>query len=234
MKRPTKFAMIGAGGIGCALAPMLCREGHLVIIDADKYEPGNVTRQFPALTSTENKAKTLAELIQQQTLNKVDWIDSYLRDALLTGREEWRGVDMIVGGVDNNASRRIIVEVAECLDIPAILAGNEHEHGEAHLYIPGHYNPFDHFSFPETEPVPWGCNTDKALEEHPQTAIANILAAGCTMHLLLSYLKVSNPLNAIVYSRNDALSSTYKRAKDMLASAGAEPQTCASTQDANT
>ena len=230
MQKPTKFAIIGAGGIGCVLAPLLAREGHVVIIDADKYEPKNVTRQFPALTSTENKAKILAGLVTPQTLNKVEWIDSYLRDILLTSRPEWSGVDMIVSGVDNNASRRIVVEVAEALGLPAILAGNEHEHGEAHLYLPEVYNPFDHFTFPENEPVPWGCNTDSMLEAHPQTAIANILAGGCAMHLLLSYLKVENPLNAVVYSRNDALSSTYKRAKDLIAQQAQPAQAVASTQ----
>ena len=127
-------------------------------------------------------------------------------------------MDMIVGCVDNNASRGAIVRVADCMNIPAILAGNEHEHGEAHLFIPGVYDPFDYFEFPENEPTPWGCNTEKTLTEHPQTSIANILAAGCAMHLLLSWFKTQLPQNCVVYSRHDVFTSSSSRAKDLLAS----------------
>ena len=219
MKRPSKYAIIGAGGIGCNLAQMLCREGDIVIIDKDNYEPDNAARQFPALHSTENKAMVLAEWCRKQTLNKVEHINDYLKNTFIRNHPEFDGVDMLIGCVDNNASRGAIIKVAECMEIPAILAGNEHEHGEAHLFIPEIYNPFDHFEFQNGEPPPWGCNTEKTLSEFPQTAIANIMAAGCAMHILLSWFKVNEPRNCIVYSRNDALSSTYKRAKDLLATA---------------
>ena len=133
MKHPTKIALIGAGGIGCHLAPILARMADLVIVDADSYEPKNVTRQFPALKHAGNKAQILSELVGEHTLNKVGFIDGYLKDITITNHPQWAGVDFIIAGVDNNASREIICEVAEMLELPAILAGNEHEHGEAHL-----------------------------------------------------------------------------------------------------
>lgn len=211
-----KCGLVGAGGIGCFLAPMLCRLMDVVIIDADNYEPHNSTRQFPALTSVGNKAKVLSEHISPTTLNRVSFIESFLKGLVIKNEPEWEGVDIIFGGVDNNKSRQIIVDVADALQIPAIIAGNEHEHGEAHLFLPGVYDPFDFHEFPETEPTPWSCNSDKNLEENPQTPIANILAASSAMHLLLSLQKVNNPQNALAYSRSDALSSTSVRVKDYL------------------
>ncbi len=186
----------------------------VVIIDGDNYEVGNVDRQFPALTSTGNKAQVLSEMLNPHTLQNVTYIDTFLQDALITNRPEWAGVEMIFGAVDNNKSRRIIIELADMLEIPAILAGNEHEHGEAHMFIHGVHNPLDHFDFPENEPAPWSCNSDKNLDENPQTPIANFLAAGAAAHILLSWNRVTTPRNAVVYSRTDALFNVSKRARD--------------------
>lgn len=220
MQPPRKFAIVGAGGIACYLAPMLAKLGSVVLIDADNYEPHNSSRQFPALKSTGNKARVLAELIQPQTIFSVEAIPKYVEDAAIVNEKEWEGVDMIIGAVDNNKSRHILFDLGDAFGIPVICGGNEHAHGEAHMLLSGHYYPQDHFEFPRNEPAPFDCNSDKVLEEHPQTAIANCLAAGAVMHLLLSYQSVENPLNAVVYSRLDTLSSTYSRARDLMAAKG--------------
>jgi len=219
MKRPSKIAIIGAGGITCHLAPSLSRLCHCLIIDGDKYEPGNVERQFPAMISVENKAKALSEMLQPNTLMKMEWLGEFAMDTSILEREEWKGVEMIFGCVDNNASRRIVIDLASVIGCPAVIAGNKHVHGEAHLYIPMIYDPFDHFEFPDTEPTPWSCNSDKNIEENPQTPMANAMASAAAMHILLSWEYVSNPLNCIVHSRLDSLSSSYARCKDILAAA---------------
>lgn len=217
MKTPTKIMLVGAGGIGCNLAPILSRNHDLVIVDGDIYEPKNVTRQFPALLHAGNKAEVLAGMVDIHTLQNVWHIPEYLKNGMITNHENWSGTDFLVTGVDNNESRRICIALAEEMEIPCILAGNSHEHGEAHLFIPGIHNPLEHFPFSmEEEQSPWACNTDEVIEEFPQTPVANFLAAGCAMHLLLSWAKVQNPRNCIVYSRSDALSSTFKRAKEFV------------------
>jgi molybdopterin/thiamine biosynthesis adenylyltransferase len=216
MNSPTKFAIVGAGGIGCAIAPLLSRLGSIVIIDADSYEPKNVERQFPALTSTENKASALASLLQPHTLQSVQFIPSYMKGIEIANSPEWEGVDCLIGAVDNNESRAIIAELSWGLEIPAILAGNAHEHGEAHLVIPNRYSPLDHFEFPIIpHTAPWGCNADSVVEEHPQTPLANALAAAAAMHILLSWRKASKVDNVIVYSRLDPFSGVVKRLRDM-------------------
>ncbi len=220
MKPPTKICLIGGGGIGCCLAPILSRMFPLVIVDEDTYEPANVQRQFPALLHAGNKAEILSGMIQSNTLHKIEFIPEFMKDAMITNHDAWKGVDFIVSGVDNNASRHIIAQLATDLEIPCILAGNSHEHGEAHLLIPGTYHPMDHYEFGDDgEKVPWGCNTDQNLDEFPQTPFSNFLAAGCAIHLLLSWQRVTNPLNCVVYSRNDALCSSYSRVKDLLQAA---------------
>lgn len=223
MNRPTKIAIIGGGGIACALLPALSRLADTVIVDGDNYEPENSSRQFPALHSRANKAAALMELLQPNTLHRIDAIGEYLKDGRVASYEDWRGTEMVVGAVDNTASRRIIVELCSDLEIPAILGGNEHAMGEAHLFIPEIYNPFDHFDFSDSAPTPWACNSDKQIELEPQTPLANFMAASAIMHLLLSWESASKPENAVAHTRLDVFSSTSSRVKNILA-ANLQPQ----------
>lgn len=211
-----KAAIIGCGGIAVNLAPALSRIMDVVLVDGDKYEPKNVTRQFPALHSTENKAKVLASMIGENTLMEVECIELFVKDGQIVNEDAWKGVDLIIGCVDNNASRLILLDLADEFRTVCILGGNEHEDGEAHCFIPGIYNPMDHFEFPHGEKTPWACNSDKNIEENPQTPLANIMAASAIFHILLSLQKVKKPENAVVHSRLEPLSSTYARAKDLL------------------
>ena len=221
MKPPLKIAIIGCGGIACHLVPALSRQSELVLVDGDSYEEANIPRQFAAMHSTGNKAEALMELCQPHTTLQIQAIPEFLRDARVTVDPAWKGVDLIIGAVDNNRSRELIIELARDLEIPAILAGNEHEHGEAHLFVPNVYNPFDHFDFGKGEPPPWACNHAKTLEEFPQTAVANILAAGAVHHLLLAWGHVSNPLNAVAHSRTEPLANSSSRIRELLAAAKA-------------
>jgi molybdopterin/thiamine biosynthesis adenylyltransferase len=216
MNQITKVAVVGCGGIAVNLVPALSRLYDIVLIDGDKYEPKNVERQFPALHSTDNKAKVLAEMIKPNTLKAVGYIEGFVKDSLITNCPEWSGVDLIIGCVDNNNSRKILIGLGDELQIPVIVSGNETEEGEAHAFIPWIYNPLDHFEFPDGEPTPWACNHDKHVEKFPQTPLANIMAASAVFHILLSLRKVTKPENAIVHSRLEPLSSTFKRAKSFL------------------
>lgn len=216
MNRPAKIAIIGAGGIACHLLPSLSRLTAIHIVDGDKYEPKNADRQFPALKSEGNKAEVLAKHIKPVTSQKVTSQATFMRDVTTTMDKGWKGVEMIIGCVDNNASRRIIAEVAEMLNIPAIMGGNHHAHGEAHLFVPNFYNPFDHFEFPDTEPTPWACNAAETIEEFPQTPMANFMASAAIMHILLSWEQSEKPQNMICHSRLDPHSNEFKRVKHFV------------------
>ena len=123
---------------------------------------------------------------------------------------------MIFGAVDNNKSRYLIAQLADSFGIPAIIAGNGEWFGEAHLFLPEVYNPFDYFEFPDTDPTPWACNSDEALETSPQTAIANMMAAGAAMHIYLSLFKTGKPMNYIGHVRNEYNSGTVLRIKELV------------------
>lgn len=219
MNRPHKIAVIGAGGISCALLPILSRLTDLVIVDGDNYEPENVHRQFPALTSEGNKAEVLSDMLRDHTVFDLKAIPEYLEGLQILNHPDFENVGLIIGAVDNNESRGIIMEIALTLGIPAFLGGNEHEHGEAHAFYPGVYDPALHHDFSGGDPAPFHCNSDKTIEEFPQTPIANALAAGSILHLLSSYERVEDLKNAVVYSRLDPLGSRFARAKDYPAKA---------------
>lgn len=216
------IAIIGAGGIACQLAPTLYLNHNLIIADGDVYEPDNSTRQFPALKSTSNKAKTLAEMINcfGSTRNSIAYYDSYLEQ--LSDYDNMEDVvpnnriDLIIGAVDNMLSREIICDIANTTKTPAILGGNEEFMGEAHLYLHDMYSPFDHFNFNDDSPAPFSCNSDKMLEKHPQTIHSNGLAVGCIHHLINSLHTVKDPLNAIAWSQMELHSSASKRVRDFI------------------
>lgn len=214
MQEIKKIAIVGGGGIACALVPILIGMHEVVIIDGDSYEAKNGPRQFPALKSTANKAIALYEALEDRARFPISFIPKFVKGMMIVNEPEWENIDLIIGAVDNNASRRILAEIAADLEIPCILAGNEHQHGEAHLYLDKVHNPFDHFEFPETEPTPWSCNSKETLDEFPQTALANALAASSVLQLLLSWGHIQKPDNLLAYTRLDVSGSITKRVKD--------------------
>ena len=77
--------IIGLGGVGSAVAEMLCRAGigRLTIADGDVIEPGNRNRQLIALKSTENQKKTevLAQRLRDINPNiKLVLVGTYLKE----------------------------------------------------------------------------------------------------------------------------------------------------------
>lgn len=211
MKPPTKIAIIGCGGIACQLVPVLSLDYNLVLIDGDKFEPKNSTRQFPALKTTTNKALALLSMQHDRTTKSIAAIPTYMEGPSIVNDPEWRGVDMIIGCVDNNESRKLICDLADQEFIPAILCGNEVEMGEAHLHWPaGQYDPFDHHDFGPMTKAPFSCTSDENAESAPQTSGANYLAAAGAVHILMSWCKAENEKWVIVHSRLDVRADSHR------------------------
>ena len=210
MKQPTKIAIIGAGGITCHLLPILSLDYDTVLIDGDKFEPHNSTRQFPALRFNGNKAKILASMQMSRTSKEIQDIPHYLEGPSIVNNPCWQGVDFIFGCVDNNQSRKIIVDICDRTDIPAIMCGNDTEMGDAHLVLPGHYDPFEHRDFGPMTKAPFSCTSDENAESAPQTSAANFLAAACGIHILASWRRVNNYKNIIVHSMMDSRSQSQR------------------------
>lgn len=220
MQPPKKIAIVGCGGIACHLLSLLHLDYDLVLIDGDKFEPSNSNRQWPALAQADgpgfNKAEFLANHYSGGNY-AVDAIPTYMEGLSIVNNPLFQGVDLIIGCVDNNQSRKIICDVADQQFVPAILCGNETTMGDAHLFIPGYYDPFEHHDFGPMTKAPFACTSDDNPAA-PQTANANFLAAACGAHILMSICQATDRLNLIVHSSMDVRANSYRtRLRDIEA-----------------
>lgn len=112
---------IGAGGTGACLAPNLARlaayhpkcDDIITIADGDKYEEKNITRQPIGGNHAETyKAIHLADtLLHAQGLKAnacTEYVDQTLMQQWL---DEQEGPVLVVCAVDNNATRRMTIDV---------------------------------------------------------------------------------------------------------------------------
>jgi len=206
MKRPKKIAIIGAGGITCALAQNLALDHEMVIVDGDVYEPHNSTRQFPAMSKeaiNANKAEYLTQQLQKQFPGgKFEHIPKYLKRLELLNNKKFFDAELIFCAVDNNESRLLTCDLAEAMEVPAILMGNETKSADAHLFIPGVYHPFEHHDFGEFTRAPFACNSDQNPAAE-QTSRANFWAASLGLHIYSSYLELDDYKFMVVKSSLD-------------------------------
>lgn len=140
MKETRKIKVIGAGGIGTYLIEPLARYLHfcddnceVTIIDGDKYEEKNKTRQ--RFKAEENKADHTAALLKEE-FQKVhirskgefvtpDNVISIIREN-----------DIVFMCVDNHATRKLVSDRCQQLkNITLISGGNDYTDGNVILYI---------------------------------------------------------------------------------------------------
>ena len=117
--RINSTAVIGCGGTGQQLLPSLMRllkyhtdgTDSVVAYDGDQFEDHNVERQIGVSGS---KAKAVNSLLQQQGLPAV-CLDRYIsRTAMKRLAETPRdGVLLVVAAVDNDATRKMCIEVLD-------------------------------------------------------------------------------------------------------------------------
>lgn len=136
----TKIKVIGVGGIGSwlvdPLAQYLCfakESSEVTIIDGDKYEERNKTRQkFRALG---NKAVSTVERLREEFPPSVHFRS---RDEYLTGDNIISAIredDIVFSCVDNKATRKLISERCQELNnVVLICGGNEIEDGDVIYY----------------------------------------------------------------------------------------------------
>lgn len=112
----------GCGGTGSNLAPMLSRmlkNEIFYLIDGDTVEGKNIERQtFQNFDIGSNKARALSKKLNSNFPNKHYFLDKYLESAeeikqLLVDKSTGKDIEfisriIIIGCVDNNASRKIL------------------------------------------------------------------------------------------------------------------------------
>ena len=137
--------VIGAGGTGSYLLPVLMRylssrtdvndELIIRIIDGDKYDEGNVSRQeFAHSRIGKNKAEVQKEIYERKFPNlKIMAIGEYLGE---------NNIDVISNGsivfccVDNHFCRNLVSKHCQKLDdVLLISGGNEYVDGNVQSYL---------------------------------------------------------------------------------------------------
>lgn len=196
--------VIGAGGTGSWLSAYLSkmqdRIHSITLIDGDAVEPKNLTRQnFMRNDIGKNKASVVARaasrMITGDTEFKYSTIEEYVTstDELGTVVSEIAktAIPLIVGAVDNNASRKIVHDFVEAYDkeIVWVDAGNNERLGQVIIVpknadgklVDGFSSPFDiHEEFrvidgDERRPDQISCAEQS--EAAPQAMAANVLSA---------------------------------------------------------
>lgn len=185
-----KTYLIGAGGTGSMIAPVLCMlvgKENVVIIDGDELESKNLNRQLFDLGQVgQNKAMALAEKYGCDAISK--WYSFGLMEHAKT--------DRLIVAVDNHPARVAALMACDYEGCSAIFAANERTSAEAYAYFPYWKNTNldpritdpemlnDHSGDPRAAAI--GC-TGEAQERDPQLVTANLMGAALAMHLYTAH-----------------------------------------------
>ena len=199
--------VIGAGGTGSYLLPVLMRylssrtdvndELIIRIIDGDKYDEGNVSRQeFAHSRIGKNKAEVQKEIYERKFPNlKIMAIGEYLGE---------NNIDVISNGsivfccVDNHFCRNLVSKHCQKLDdVLLISGGNEYVDGNVQSYFRAkgedRNNPIEK-RHPEIETVDDGDRSGMSCEElhnipsGSQVIFANAMSGTLMACLFYSYV----------------------------------------------
>ena len=204
IEKPKKYAMfvLGAGGTGSWLCSFLEKQGlnnDVVVFDGDIVEEKNVLRQnFRLQHVGGRKAQVVANN------NFMSYVDGYITSTeilhqILSEFPEGT-VPMLVGCLDNNASRKLAHDfMAEVDDCVWVDGGNAERHGQAYISIKengkmvkGYESPIDldvHFqNFEGDERRPDQISCAEQSESAPQNVTANVTSATMLFNIIAIFL----------------------------------------------
>lgn len=185
-----KVKVIGIGGIGCCLLPVLTQflnfrysGAELMLIDGDRYEEKNRERQ--RFSRLGNKAEVTAETVQNEWMRlHVRAGAEYVSDGNVVSLI--REGDIVFLCVDNHATRKLVSDHCEEIDnVVLISGGNELTDGSVHVFIrkngenvtlplANDFHP--EIQYPEDRnPADAGC--EQQSESAPQLVLMNNLVA---------------------------------------------------------
>lgn len=135
-----RVLVVGCGGLGGHLIDMLPRigVGFLRVVDGDVFEPSNLNRQLlsevPLLGVS--KAKAAAERVSRVNPDvEVEAINAFLTEANV--RSLLLGCDVVLDGLDNIASRRILARECAGAGIPYVYGAVNGWVAQAAVSMPG-------------------------------------------------------------------------------------------------
>lgn len=218
------IAIIGCGGVTSHILPALINQFDLLLVDGDKYEPGNVSRQLAAhVGDGKNKAEVLASIYQPYTKKKIAVLPQYLDD-----NTEVPSVDLFLVAVDNHDARLSSVEQAKRQYSPLIWGANEEYDPQAFMYLPKwdgtNRDPIVRMGIKKDGRSPLAsCNSQTSLEEKPQLAIANNVAGAFMLSMVHALQNISNELNLpaeIIGATNNITVTKFRNIPEVAETAG--------------
>ncbi len=211
-----KIKVIGIGGIGGCLLPILLRflafsvpkESRVTLIDGDSYETKNRDRQ--EFNDFGNKALVSRRRLESgyhaegDCLMIITSVEEYItsRNASALIREG----DIVFLCVDNHATRKVVSDrCAELNTVCLISGGNDLTDGNVQIFIrlqgenktlplASAYHP--EIEYPQdTPPDELGC--EEAMESSPQILITNNAVAATMLNAFLGFLQGKLPYDEV-------------------------------------
>jgi molybdopterin/thiamine biosynthesis adenylyltransferase len=204
MNQPLRIVVIGLGGIGSWLAPVLARylehrsgpRSTVTFVDGDGYERPNEARQnFSGLG---NKARRTAEELAGRC-ERVSFraVESYVTEANAAGLVQDGAVVFLA--VDNHATRKLVSDHCAGLDNVCLLSGgNELTDGNVQVFVRRDgrslsqpltsYHP-EIASPADLSPADRGCEVLLA-EGEPQLIFTNVAVASALLNAFYSVVEL--------------------------------------------
>ncbi|NUU05694.1 ThiF family adenylyltransferase [Leifsonia sp. C5G2] len=134
--RAARVLIVGAGGLGSAVLPLLASAGFgtIGIVDDDRVEPSNLPRQAIHTPSDVGRAKVESAAETVRALD--DTIEVRLLAERLTSenaREVLSGYDLVLDGSDNFPTRYLVDDAATFAGIPVVWGAVHQTGGQAGL-----------------------------------------------------------------------------------------------------
>lgn len=194
-----RVLIVGCGGLGGHLADQLARlgVGYLRIADGDTLEPTNLNRQILAevpLLGLSKARAAAAKILRVNPEVQLDVIDTFLTadnaPSLVSG------CDVVLDGLDNIPSRRLLAKVAEKAGIPYVYGAVQGWVAQAAVSLPG--DGLLDALYPQDSPA-----MDNSILSFTPALCAAMQAALCTK------LLVGRPVESGVLYYCDLLSQEF-------------------------
>ena len=135
-----RVLVVGCGGLGGHLIDMLARigVGMLLVVDGDVFEPSNLNRQLLSEVPLLGVSKAKAAAAKVSRINpeiSVEAVDSFLTEQNV--KRLLLFCDVVLDGLDNIESRRILAKECERAGIPYIYGAVNGWVAQAAISMPG-------------------------------------------------------------------------------------------------
>ncbi len=209
---PSRFVLVGCGGIGSQLlAPLVrclrnnSREALLVLVDGDVFEPGNALRQeFPASALGLNKAEALASWVREAGL-ACQAVPLYLDEANVG--DVVREGDLVLLAVDNHRTRALVDRhICSLAEATLISGGNDEIDGNVQLVrrrngvsLDGTLVEIHPEIATATDGPASGEGCTARVAERPQLLVTNLMVASAMLNCLWSICETGSAPYSEVY-----------------------------------